>query len=67
MLSKNYPMIAGSPDGICENLCIVENVEIKCPMSAKTFKNYVSNKKPTQNCTAPNVPNRTENWLLLCS
>ncbi|CAG9759600.1 unnamed protein product [Ceutorhynchus assimilis] len=44
MLSENYPMIAGSPDGICENSII----EIKCPVSEKTLKNYVSNGKPTQ-------------------
>lgn len=44
MLSKNYPMLAGSPDGICEDNII----EIKCPMSEKTVKNYVYNGKPTQ-------------------
>lgn len=44
MLSKEYPMIAGSPDGICED-CIIE---IKCPTSAKTYQNYVSCGKPTQ-------------------
>ncbi|XP_063893363.1 uncharacterized protein LOC126054673 [Helicoverpa armigera] len=43
MLSKNYPMIAGSPDGICEDSII----EIKCPMSAKTLKKYIVNGKPT--------------------
>lgn len=43
MLSKNYPMIAGSPDGICEDSII----EIKCPMSAKTLKNYIVYGKPT--------------------
>ncbi|XP_050671060.1 uncharacterized protein LOC126969572 isoform X1 [Leptidea sinapis] len=43
-LSKNYPMLAGSPDGICENSII----EIKCPMSQKTVKAYVKNGKPTQ-------------------
>ncbi|KAK9885167.1 hypothetical protein WA026_010677 [Henosepilachna vigintioctopunctata] len=42
MLCKNYPMIAGSPDGICEDSVI----EIKCPMSAKTFKNYIVDGKP---------------------
>lgn len=44
MLSKNYPMLAGSPDGICEDNII----EIKCPMSVKAVKNYVNNGKPTQ-------------------
>lgn len=44
MLCKNYPMLAGSPDGICENSII----KIKCPMSEKTMKNYVNNGKPTQ-------------------
>ncbi|GBP66044.1 hypothetical protein EVAR_37691_1 [Eumeta japonica] len=43
-LSKSYPMLAGSPDGICENSII----EIKCPMSQKTVKTYVNNGKPTQ-------------------
>lgn len=33
MISKNYPMIAGSPDGICQDSI----VEIKCPMSEKTY------------------------------
>lgn len=44
MISKNYPILAGSPDEICENSII----EIKCPMSEKTVKNYVNNGKPTQ-------------------
>ena len=44
MLSKKYPMIAESPDGICENSII----EIKCPMTEKTFKNYICNGQPTQ-------------------
>ncbi|GBP42998.1 Exonuclease [Eumeta japonica] len=44
MLSKEYPMIAGSPDGICENSII----EIKCPTSAKTYQNYINNGKPTE-------------------
>lgn len=44
MLSKNYPMLAGSPDGMCKNSII----EIKCPMIEKTVKYYVKNGKPTQ-------------------
>ncbi|GBP33078.1 Exonuclease [Eumeta japonica] len=44
MLSKEYTMIAGSPDGICENSII----EIKCPTSAKTYQNYINNGKPTE-------------------
>jgi hypothetical protein len=44
MLSKEYPMIAGSPDGICEDSII----EIKCPTSVKTYQNYVNNGKPTE-------------------
>lgn len=43
MLSKNDVMLAGSPDGICDD----SFVEIKCPMSAKTVKNYRCNGKPT--------------------
>lgn len=44
MISKNYHMLTGSPDEICENSII----EIKCPMSEKTVKNYVNNGNPTQ-------------------
>ncbi|KAF5270876.1 hypothetical protein FQA39_LY08321 [Lamprigera yunnana] len=44
MLSSEYLMIAGSPNGICEHSII----EIKCPTSAKTFQNYVKNRKPTE-------------------
>ncbi|GBP85042.1 hypothetical protein EVAR_48379_1 [Eumeta japonica] len=44
ILSKIHPMIAGSPDGICEDSII----EIKCPMSAKPFKKYICDGKPTQ-------------------
>ncbi|KOB68049.1 Alkaline nuclease [Operophtera brumata] len=44
MLCKKYPMLAGSPDGICE----ANVIEIKCPISEKTLKNYVQNGKPTQ-------------------
>lgn len=33
-------MIAGSPDGICEK---IYNIEIKCPSSEKTEKNYIKN------------------------
>ncbi|XP_046961765.1 uncharacterized protein LOC124543737 [Vanessa cardui] len=48
MLSKEYPMIAGSPDGICEDAVI----EIKCPTSVKSYKNYLNNGKPTDKCNA---------------
>lgn len=44
LISKNYPMIAGSPDGICEDSII----EIKCPMTSKTYQNYVNNGKPAR-------------------
>lgn len=44
MLSVNYPMLAGSPDGICKDSII----EIKCPMSAKTYQNYIKNGQPAQ-------------------
>ncbi|XP_047995676.1 uncharacterized protein LOC125233652 [Leguminivora glycinivorella] len=43
-ISKKYPMIAGSPDGVCDDSII----EIKCPVSTKTYKNYVINGKPTK-------------------
>lgn len=43
-LSKKYPMIAGSPDGISGD-CIIE---IKCPMSEKTYQNYIKNGNPTK-------------------
>ncbi|GBP79173.1 hypothetical protein EVAR_53039_1 [Eumeta japonica] len=44
IVSKMHPMIAGSPDGICEDSII----EIKCPTSAKTLKKYVCDGKLTQ-------------------
>ncbi|XP_063893189.1 uncharacterized protein LOC135117617 [Helicoverpa armigera] len=43
-ISKKYPTIAGSPDGVCDESII----EIKCPISTKTLKNYVNNGKPTK-------------------
>ncbi|KAH9642170.1 hypothetical protein HF086_002326 [Spodoptera exigua] len=43
-LSTKYPMMTGSPDGVCEESII----EIKCPISSKTYKNYVHNGKPTK-------------------
>lgn len=42
-ISSQYPFIAGSPDGICENYVI----EIKCPSSEKTLKNYIKDDKIT--------------------
>ncbi|KAF5280212.1 hypothetical protein FQA39_LY05346 [Lamprigera yunnana] len=44
MLSSEYLMIAGSPYEICEDSII----EIKCPISAKTYQNYIKNGKPTE-------------------
>ncbi|GBP89816.1 hypothetical protein EVAR_66706_1 [Eumeta japonica] len=44
MPSQEYPMIAGSPDRICEDSII----EIKCPTSAVTYQNYVKNDEPTE-------------------
>lgn len=43
MLSIEHPMLAGSPDGICDGGVI----EIKCPNSTKTMKNYIHDGKPT--------------------
>lgn len=48
VLSTEYPMIAGSPDGICDD-CIIE---IKCLISAKTYKNYVKNGQVTEKFNA---------------
>lgn len=42
ILNSKYPMIAGSPDGIFEDGII----EIKCPLSARTYKNYIKNGEP---------------------
>lgn len=39
-ISEQNPMIAGSPDGICEK---IYTIEIKCPSSKKTEKNYIKN------------------------
>ncbi|GBP19508.1 hypothetical protein EVAR_102056_1 [Eumeta japonica] len=44
MLSQEYPMITGSPDGICKDSIIA----IKCPTTAKTYQNYFKNSKPTE-------------------
>ncbi|XP_046972719.1 uncharacterized protein LOC124539378 [Vanessa cardui] len=44
ILSSKYPMIAGSPDGICQDYII----EIKCPTTAKTNLNYIKDGKPTE-------------------
>lgn len=38
-ISEEFPMIAGSPDGILHNKSTL--VEIKCPISEKTFKTYI--------------------------
>lgn len=44
LISKNYPIIAGSPDGICKDAI----VEIKCPTTPKTYKTYIQDGKPTK-------------------
>lgn len=44
MLSEKCPIIAGSPDGIFQDGII----EIKCPSSSKTYKNYVINGEATE-------------------
>ncbi|RVE48496.1 hypothetical protein evm_006807 [Chilo suppressalis] len=44
-ISPQNPFLAGTPDGICDSeICI----EIKCPTSEKTFKNYIKDGKVTQ-------------------
>ncbi|CAD0207029.1 unnamed protein product [Chrysodeixis includens] len=48
VLSSQYPMIAGSPDGVCDD-CIIE---IKCPVSIKTYKNYIKNGQATEKYNA---------------
>lgn len=44
MISQEYLMIAGSPDGISDEFVI----EIKCPTSAYNYKNYVQEEQPTK-------------------
>lgn len=44
LLNSKYPMIAGSPDGIFEDGI----VEIKCPISKTTYKNYIKNALATE-------------------
>lgn len=44
MLSEKCPIIAGSLDGILQDGII----EIKCPSSSKTYKNYVKNGEATE-------------------
>lgn len=39
IVCKKYPMIAGSPDGICQDGII----EIKCRMNVKNYANYIKN------------------------
>ena len=45
-ISQSYPMLAGSPDGVCEDYI----VEIKCPMTKKTYSNYIKNAQPSKKC-----------------
>lgn len=47
-ISQEHPMLAGSPDGICEDSV----VEIKCPISSKTYLNYIKNGRPSKKCFA---------------
>lgn len=42
-ISKDFPMIAGSPDGIGEQFLI----EIKCPYNENSLKNYIRNGRPS--------------------
>ncbi|KAL4721614.1 hypothetical protein ACJJTC_011667 [Scirpophaga incertulas] len=44
VISQTYPMLAASPDGILNNDTIIE---IKCPSSENTFKNYINTKNIT--------------------
>lgn len=66
LISKNYPMISGSPDGICEDSII----EIKCPMTSKTYQNYVKNGKPARKYFAQVPATNVLVWIkqlfLLC-
>ncbi|XP_028176894.1 uncharacterized protein LOC114364791 [Ostrinia furnacalis] len=48
LLSSEYPVLAGSPDGIFEGGII----EIKCPLNEKTYKNYVKNGSATEKYNA---------------
>lgn len=41
LLSAKFPQFGASPDGICDDAVI----EVKCPMSSKTAKNYYSEDK----------------------
>ncbi|KAJ8721028.1 hypothetical protein PYW08_006493 [Mythimna loreyi] len=47
-ISKLHPMIAVSPDGISEQFL----VEIKCPFTEETIKNYLQDGKPSKKCYA---------------
>ncbi|KAL0829803.1 hypothetical protein ABMA28_003286 [Loxostege sticticalis] len=47
-ISQKYPMLAGSPHGLCQDSI----VEIKCPISNKTYVNYIKNGKPSKKCFA---------------
>lgn len=38
LLDKNFPLFGASPDGLTDDFCI----EVKCPYSEKTIKNYIS-------------------------
>lgn len=42
------PFIGASPDGVCEDFTL----EIKCPCSNKTMKNYINDNKISEKCKA---------------
>lgn len=48
-ISDEYPMIAGSPDGINKEIGLIE---IKCPTTEKNVENYIMNGKLTKKCFA---------------
>lgn len=48
-ISNEYPMIAGSPDGINSQKGLIE---IKCPSTAKNVENYIKDGKLTKKCFA---------------
>lgn len=48
-ISNEYPMIAGSPDGINEQKSLIE---IKCPSTEKHFESYIKGGNITRKCLA---------------
>ncbi|KAK9736906.1 YqaJ-like viral recombinase domain [Popillia japonica] len=47
-ISQEFPMLAASPDGVCSDAVI----EIKCPTSEKTKKNYIKDGQISIKCKA---------------